>query len=141
MRLFVNRSSIAVLALLGSCVALADPPPSSTAPAATAASAPAAATPAAPAQTPAASPAASPAAVAAAKAADEDLEAKRLIADGYKPEMHNGTKVWCRREEELGSRVSRQKHCGTAEELKMTVHDNQEMVERIQRTSISPSGK
>jgi hypothetical protein len=140
MRRFVHRSSVALLALLGSCVALADPPQSSSAPEATAASAPAAPAPAS-AQSPAASTAASPAATAAANSAAEDTEAKRLLADGYKPEMRNGTKVWCRREGELGSRLGHQKHCGTAEELKMTVHDNQEMVEHVQKTSISPSGR
>jgi hypothetical protein len=134
---FINRSSITLLALLGSCVALADTPEnSSAAPAAS----PASATSSTPAQSPAASATAAPT-TAAAKAAEDDAEAKRLLAQGYKPEMRGGTKVWCRRDQELGSRLAAHKTCGTPEELRMTVHENQDVVEQIQRVSSQPSGK
>lgn len=142
MRLVKNRSSVALLGLLGVCgisAALADPPasPSTTAPAAAPASA-AASTPAASAN---AASAAKPDANAAAQASATASEEKRLLAEGYKPEMRNGTKVWCRREGELGSRLGGQKVCGTPQELHMVVRENQEVVEKIQRVSISPSGK
>jgi hypothetical protein len=135
MRFFMNGSTVAMLALLGSCIALADTPQSSSDPPATAAS------PAAPpTSTPSQSSAASTTA-ATSKAADDDAEAKRLIAQGYKPEMRNGTKVWCRRVEELGSRLGAHKTCGTPEELKLTAHENQEVVEHIQKVGSQPSGK
>jgi hypothetical protein len=131
---FFTRSSVAMLSLLGSCLAGANPPESSSASAASAKStAPPAST--SPAQSSAAS------TTAAAKSAEDDAEAKRLMAQGYKPETRGGTKVWCRREEELGSRLTPHKTCGTAEELKMTIHENQEVVEHIQRVGSQPSGK
>jgi hypothetical protein len=90
--------------------------------ASTPASAPAPATQAAPATSQAAAPAAkaasAPAATAAKATSTTDAEERQLMNAGYTPEMHNGTKLWCRREQELGSRLgSRQKVCGTAEEL------------------------
>jgi hypothetical protein len=137
MRLAKNRSSAALLGLLGACgisAALADPPasPAATAPAATQASATT--------STPVASANAASAAAKPDANADAGAE-KQLLASGYKPEMRNGTKVWCRREGELGSRLGGQKVCGTPQELKVVVRENQELVEKIQKTSISPSGK
>jgi len=137
MRLVKNRSSIALLGLLGVCgtsAALADPPASTTAPAAT----PAPAATSAPVSSANAASAAKPEANSDAAASAEE---KLMLANGYKPEMRNGTKVWCRREGELGSRLGGQKVCGTPQELKMVVRENQELVEKIQKTSISPSGK
>lgn len=55
--------------------------------------------------------------------------------------MRNGTKVWCRREGELGSRLGGQKVCGTPQELKVVARENQDIVEKIKKTSISPTGK
>lgn len=133
---FFTRSSVALLSLLGSCLAVANPPENSSAPAASAAS-PAPPASSSPGQSPADS-----ATAAAAKAAEDDAEAKRLLAQGYKPETRGGTKVWCRRQEELGSRLApAHKTCGTAEELKMTAHENQEVVEHIQKVGSQPSGK
>ena len=142
MRLVKNRSSIALLGLLGACVtsvALADPPasPSPTAPAAT----PAPTATSTPVSSPTAAPAAKPEANAASADAAVASQEKRLLAEGYKPEMRNGTKVWCRREGELGSRLGGQKVCGTPQELNVVVRENQEVVQKIQRVSISPSGK
>ena len=143
MRVVKNRSSVALLGLLGICgvsVALADPPasPSTTAPAATPASA-ATSTPVA--GTDAAASAAKPATNAAADAAAAAAaEEKNLMAAGYKPEMRNGTKVWCRHEGELGSRLGGQKVCGTPQELRLTVRENQDLVQKIQKTQLNPSG-
>jgi hypothetical protein len=143
MRVVKNRYSVALLGLLGICgvsVALADPPasPSTTAPAATPASA-ATSTPVAGANAAAsaAKPATNAAADAAAAAAAEE---KNLMAAGYKPEMRNGTKVWCRHEGELGSRLGGQKVCGTPQELKLVVQQNRELVEKMQKTQHNPGG-
>jgi len=145
MRIDTDRLLVVAQALLGTCVlsvAVADPPAapaaspapatsSSVAPSATTA-APAANTPAAAAEKPAVTVSATP---DAAQAAEE----KRLIAAGYKPEMRNGTKYWCRSETEMGSHMSH-KVCGTAAEIKGYAHDGQESVEQAQRRQINPTG-
>jgi hypothetical protein len=153
-----DRTVAAVLTLLGACgvsVALADPPaapdttPAATAPAASATSAPATSAPAAAAATSssAASAPAAPAAAATANAASAaDAEAaleKRLTNAGYKPKMRNGTKVWCKRQDELGSRLGAQEVCGTPDELVHNVQRNQDFVEQIQKVGAAnnPSGK
>lgn len=124
-----GRSIGAVLALISACgasVALADPP---AAPEAT----PAAAAPVASATSaPAASPAAAPAKAAPVKETDAALE-KRLTNSGYKARMRNGTKVWCKREGELGSHLGGQEVCGTPEELRMVVQQNQDATKSIQK--------
>jgi hypothetical protein len=123
-----DRSVVAVLTLLGAfgvSVALADPPAAPTTPAATA---PAASTTSAPASS--APPA--PAAAAPVKETDSQLE-KRLTNSGYKARMRNGTKVWCKRQGELGSRLGGQEVCGTPEELKLVVQQNQDAMKDIQK--------
>lgn len=124
-----ERAVTAVLMLLGACgapVALADPPAASDA--TPAAAAPAASTTSAPASSaPAATTAAAP-----AKETDTALE-KRLTNSGYKPRMRNGTKVWCKRQAELGSRLGGQEVCGTPEELRMVVQQNQDAMKDIQK--------
>ncbi len=124
-----GRPIAAVLALISACgvsVAFADPPP---APEAT----PAAAAPVASATSaPAASPAAAPAKAAPVKESDAALE-KRLTNSGYKARMRNGTKVWCKREAELGSHLGGQEVCGTPEELRMVVQQNQDAAKSIQK--------
>jgi hypothetical protein len=131
----------AVLALLGACgvsVARADPPsapdaaPAPATAAASATSAPAASAPAASTtSTPPASAAAAPAA-APAKETDAQLE-KRLTNSGYKAKMRNGTKVWCKREGELGSRLGGQEVCGTPDELRMVTQQNQDAMKDVQK--------
>ena len=124
MRLNSDRPFIAALAVLGVCavsVALADPPP-----------APAAAT-ATPATT-------APAAAAASANAAQAAEDKRLLAAGYKPEMRNGTKVWCRNEGETGSHLGGHKVCDTAERINQVTHDDKESIEQAQRRQINPNG-
>ena len=124
-----DHSIAAVLALLGTCgmsTALADPPTATDA-------TPAAAAPAASATSaPAASPAAAAAKAAPAKESDAALE-KRLTNAGYKARMRNGTKVWCKREAELGSHLGGQEVCGTPEELRMVVQQNQDAAKSIQK--------
>jgi len=124
-----GRPIAAVLALISACgvsVAFADPPapleatPAAAAPAASATSAAAA------------TPAAAPAKAAPVKETDAALE-KRLTNSGYKARMRNGTKVWCKREAELGSHLGGQEVCGTPEELRMVVQQNQDAAKSIQR--------
>jgi hypothetical protein len=143
------RFAIGVLVCLGAggiSAALADPVPPPT-PAATSAPAPstepkqAAPAPAAPAaEAKAATPAAdarSPTPTADTKStvvvqgkAEEDALEKRFLAEGYKIEMHNGEKLFCRREEQLGSRLGSHKNCGTAEQLNFIEQEAQAAVER-----------
>jgi hypothetical protein len=136
------------LSAVGLTPCLADPPNSTAAPASqpappatsassTPASAPAEAAPAAK----AASSQASPATQAAPTL---DADEKQLMNAGYTPEMHNGTKLWCKRENEIGSRLgSRQKTCGTAEQLMLAQQRAQEQFRQPQAASNVPasSGK
>ena len=139
------RFAVRVLACVGAgAVSLALADPSTTASETT--TAPAAATaPAATATTPGAqaSPAPSATATSAATAPAKpaiDPEEKRLIAEGYRPEMHNGEKVFCRREQTLGSRLGEAKHCATAEQLKVSQQETHDVIEKIQRTQKNPAG-
>jgi hypothetical protein len=140
------RFAARVLACVGAgAISLALADPSTTAPDTTTAAA-AATAPAAIATTPGAqaSPAPSAAPTSAATAPVKpavDPEEKRLIAMGYKPEMRNGEKVFCRREEALGSRLAAQKICGTVAELKAAQTEVRENVERAQRVQLNPMGR
>jgi hypothetical protein len=141
-----DRSIAALLALLGTCgvsVALANPPAAPDA-------IPAAAAPAASAQpaaevNPTATPAAANATVksdaAAAAAAERAALERRLTNSGYKPRMRDGTKVWCKRQDELGSRLGVQEVCATPEEWRRSFRDNQEVVEHIQKIDGHLTGK
>ena len=107
---------LASLAAGAVTIALADPP-TEAAPAAAPAqqAAPAAAATAA---APAAAPApAAPATPAAKPEIDKDTQ--HFVAEGYKPEMHGGEQVYCRKETALGSRLAPVKNCGTVEQLKL----------------------
>ncbi len=122
---------LASLSLGAISLALADP--STTAPDTAAQPADAKHAPAAPAPQTASPP-------AAAKA-DVDPDEKRILGQGYEPEMHNGEKVFCRREEELGTRLGGVKHCGTIAQLKAEHAELRESVEKAQRTSVMPQGR
>ena len=132
-----DHSIAAELALLGTCgmsTALADPPTATDA--TPAAAAPAAAATAAPEASPPAAPAAANATAAAKPTkvmeSDTTLE-KRLTNSGYKARMRNGTKVWCKHESELGSHLGGQEVCGTPDELRMVVQQNQDAMKDIQK--------
>jgi hypothetical protein len=106
-------------------MALADPPT----PAPTSEAQPASA-----AAGPAAAPASPPTAAVITAPADDDLLDRHLRSEGYKVEMHNGQKIYCRKEDVLGSRLGAStKTCGTAEQLKITEAQAHELVERTQR--------
>ncbi len=121
------------------------PAASSTAPSATAAPAAAAtqATQAAPATSaaPAASttpnaPATATSAAPAATAADDNAQLeKRLRGKGYAERMQNGEKVYCRREDTLGSRLGGALHCMTVEQARAFENEARENTEHMQRQS------
>jgi len=71
---------------------------------------------------------------------EADKQLKRLKAAGYKPEVHGGEVVFCRKEAVLGSRFEK-KNCNTAENLEQQMNNAQEMASQAQRNStISPRG-
>ena len=144
MRIVADRLFVAVLVLVGArtiSVTLADTPSAAApSPTATAASAtPASSTP----TTPSAAPAANASSVVTAKrtaiteGAPDAAAEKRLLAAGYKPEMHGGVKLFCRREQEIGSRLAVKKVCGTPEQLSLSAHDSQEYIQDLQRRQAS----
>lgn len=153
--------ALACMAVGGISLALADPsttasPPSPpSAPSALSAPAAAAPTPQAAPATPASTtPApAAHAASAAAPAQDNkpavivqgtpefDTVQKHFLAEGYKLEMRNGEKVFCRREEQLGSRLGGQKVCSTALQLMVTERQAQASVDKSMMQQNNPSGK
>lgn len=121
----IMRLVVCVLACVGAggmSLALADPPATPTASPATQAPAATPATPAQPAaaaSTPSAPAKAAkdPDSVVVQSAAEESNLEKHFLAEGYKVEMHHGEKYFCRREEELGSRLGGQKTCSTVQQL------------------------
>ncbi|MFZ0007291.1 MAG: hypothetical protein WAK94_03530 [Steroidobacteraceae bacterium] len=129
---------LATLAAASLTPCLADPPASPAAaasqpaPATTPAPAPTTSQPAAPAAKTAASSSAAP--TAKADTANEQQDAadeKQLLVQGFTPEMHNGTKIWCKREEQIGSRLgNRVKTCGTAEELALRQRQAQQQFQQ-----------
>jgi hypothetical protein len=153
---------LACMAVGGISLALADTsttasPPSAPSAPATAAPTAAPATPtpqAAPATPASTTPApAAHAASAAAPAQDNkpavivqgtpefDTVQKHFLAEGYKLEMRNGEKVFCRREEQLGSRLGGQKVCSTALQLMVTERQAQASVDKSMMQQNNPSGK
>jgi hypothetical protein len=97
--------------------------------------------PAAPAAAPAAD-AAKPAAPAAAAQQMDQLE-KHFRSEGYVVRMKDGEKLFCKREEVLGSRLSAGMKCATAEALKVREDQDQQAAEQAQRaarTGTLPNG-
>jgi hypothetical protein len=133
------RLVVCTLGVLGASaisLALADPPATpAAAPAATRAPA---TSPAAPA---AASSTSAPAAAKDTSASEVDNLDKHFLSEGYKIEMHGGTKLFCRREEELGSRLGGQKVCSTAQQLQATEREAQAAYQRGQSQQNNPSGR
>ncbi len=126
------RLSLGVLAIFGlSAVtaALADPP------ATTDATSPAAASTAS--STPTKTTAQADKAATASKPADtstSDLDDRHFRAEGYRVRMVNGRKLYCRKEDVIGSRLgSSNETCGDAETLKSQETQARAEVERNQR--------
>ena len=86
----------------------------------------------------ASSPAPSPPAAPKVAAAQLSAAEQRLVSLGYKPQMRNGEKIYCRREAPMGSRISSGQHCGTVAELASTTQEGREGLERTQRNTVSP---
>jgi hypothetical protein len=60
-------------------------------------------------------------------------EVKRMLAEGYKQEkMSNGDILYCRKEDSLGSMVSK-KHCVTGAQLKAMAEDKRQFEEFVQQ--------
>jgi len=111
-------------------LALADPPAAAPSqPAATSAptSSPAAATPQA-----------APAAAAAKPPVDP--REQRLLSQGFKPMTRNGEKLFCKRETQLGSRLSTVERCGTVDQLSDEIRVSRDQTDSVQRTQVNPSG-
>jgi hypothetical protein len=158
--MMIMRFVIGALVCLGAggiSAALADPVTPPTTPAATSAPAPSA-EPRQAAPAPAAPAAEAKAATAAADAksatpaadtktvlvqgkAEEDALEKHFLAEGYKMEMHNGEKLFCRREDQLGSRLGGHKNCGTAQQLSFTEQEAKAAVQRGQTQQNNTSGR
>ena len=150
MRLF---SGVLACVFIGAgSVALAeDPPPSatdnsaSTAPAAAAPSAAPATTAATPAPVASATKSAVTVTAAATPPAAPEVDPieKHFISEGYRMQMRNGEKVFCRREEVMGTRLgSNNMTCSTAEVLKQTEAQAHATVERAQNQQASgPTGR
>ena len=139
------RIAVGLLACLGACIAnlaFADDPPAAPAGAPAPAAVSATATPATPASAVAATQPASPAkpTPAVVVTADLDSKEKHFLAEGYKVEMHHGQKLYCRREEVLGSRLGAQKNCSTVEQLEQTEQDAHRALDRATFQQNNPAG-
>lgn len=134
------RFAVGLLACAGAMnLALAEDPPAAPAnPAATSAPA-SSATTSATATAASAQPAADAKATAAAEQADA-LE-KHFLSEGYSLEMHHGEKMYCRREQELGSRLGAKKYCSTGEQLAETERQAQRAMDAATWQKSNPSGK
>ncbi len=126
-----------------------DPPPDATnnsAAAAPAASAPAASAPTAAAPAAAANAPKSSVTVTAAAtpppAPEVDPTDRHFLSEGYRIQMQNGQKVFCRREDQLGSRLGGVMRCSPGEELKQIETQAHATVERAQNQQASgPTGR
>jgi hypothetical protein len=61
-----------------------------------------------------------------------EAQLKRLRAAGYKPELHNGEILFCRKETLVGSRFD-QKICNTSDQLENTAVTAREQAAQVQR--------
>lgn len=138
--------ALTLLGVGGAALAAADPRPT-TQPerdATPAASVTESASPAANTTTAAAAPSAASSPAAAQPAAPKtaapalSVDEQRLLSQGYKPQMRNGEKIYCRREAQLGSRISDVQHCGTVAQLTTATRNGKDYTEQAQRTQISP---
>jgi len=119
MRLIVGI--LACLSVCGISAALADPPAASaTAPLATSVA---------------------PSATAIAPA-DDAQQARHLTAMGYHAEMHNGTKLWCKAEPSVGSRLASNgtKQCSTAQQIEAAAQETQSRLQQSLNQQHNVSG-
>jgi hypothetical protein len=129
---------LAIACAGGLSLAVADPPATtpvapipSTTPMQIAPASPAvSATADSPAVTPAEAPSVTPASTMAAS--NEVQIERQLRAQGYAPQMHNGDKVFCRRETPLGSHLPTVLNCVTAAEAERIAKNSRGDLERVQ---------
>jgi hypothetical protein len=57
---------------------------------------------------------------------------RRLIAMGYKMVTRNGQNYFCHQEDVLGSRLTSKKTCGSVQDLKFVIQQNQDTVQDMQ---------
>lgn len=62
-----------------------------------------------------------------------EMMEKHFLSEGYKAEMRGGQKMFCRREEQMGTHLGGQKVCSTVEQLTANEAQAKEMVQRYQR--------
>jgi hypothetical protein len=65
-------------------------------------------------------------------------EEENLRAQGYKPKMQNGQKVWCRSETPIGTRLSHGDTCASAEQIKARTQSGRDATDTAQRTMMNP---
>ena len=70
-----------------------------------------------------------------------DVQEKHFLAEGYTEEMHHGEKMFCRREDALGSRLGGKKYCSTAEQLTATELEAQRSMDSSTWQEHQPVGK
>ena len=89
---------------------------------------------------PTASPAAVPVGPPAAPPSDTDPREKLLLRMGFRPRMQNGQKLFCKREQQLGSRVEGTMFCGTVDHLVNEFRLSREAIDQTQRYGTNPQG-
>jgi len=87
-----------------------------------------------------ASPPASAPASPAAAPSEVDPREKILLRMGFRPRMQNGQKVFCKREQQLGSRVEGTMLCGTVDHLMTEFRLSREAIDQTQRYGTNPQG-
>jgi hypothetical protein len=133
------RLVVAMLTCFGvGPIALADTPTPTPPPAAVSSLTPP--SPAVPESVPAPAPTASATGESPKAAATPDHREQLLMARGYRAEMLNGEKVYCKTEQVLGSRIAAKKVCGTVEALQSREQDSKNVAERIQQHQLNPVG-
>lgn len=83
--------------------------------------------------------AAAPAAPPANSPSDTDPREKLLLRMGFRPRMQNGQKLFCKREQELGSRVEGTMLCGTLDHWVNQFQLSREAVDQSQRYGTNPT--
>jgi curli biogenesis system outer membrane secretion channel CsgG len=69
------------------------------------------------------------------------VDEKEMRSQGYKPRMHNGEKVWCRQEDQTGTRLAMHGDtCGTVEQIRARTQSAREATEATQRIQVNKSG-
>ena len=69
-----------------------------------------------------------------------DEQLKQILSRGYRPESHNGTTVYCRKEAPVGTRFST-KTCRTSVSILELEQRSKDATTSAQRTNGNPSGQ